>query len=163
MNDLPTLSALAATLLAISLATERAVAILKTLLPEMFEAEKKTDAKEVDLPADRWRRLAVQAIAYLAAWATSAFLVRGMSWWDGLTQGSVLDTGLPSALVALLASGGSAFWAQVVGYTSALKDATVARRATESLRFTEQALAMGRTPIDSGRVARWPRGVPKQN
>jgi hypothetical protein len=145
------IGAAATVILAVSVATERLVTIVKTAVPEWFADERKTDAKEVDLIADRWRRLRVQGVAFLCAWVTTTMLTDGMK-----PLGQIMINGQPfwTPWLALLASGGSAFWAQVVGYSSALKDVAVTRKALESLAFTQRAREAGATPIDSGRVAR---------
>jgi hypothetical protein len=158
--DIVDLSATVAMLLTISLATERLVSVVKTLSPTWFADEKKNEAKEVDLIADRWRRIRVQLVAFLCAWVTAAFLVKvtegqSFNFIEAVFNGTV-DLGTiepPTWIVGLLASGGSAFWAQVVGYTSAVKDIAVTNCARTSLEFTATAEAMGRAPIDSGVVA----------
>jgi len=150
------LSSTLALLLAVSLATERLVAVVKTVLPEWFADEKKTDAKEVDLRADRWRRVRVQAVAFGGAWMTASLLAGDQNRtpllepWALVTAGTIQ---IPAPIVALLASGGSAFWAQLVGYAGAVKDIAVTQKAAMSLEFQAQAQEMGVTPMDSGRVA----------
>jgi hypothetical protein len=153
--DILEFSKVAAALLAISLATERLVAVVKTLLPSWFAVEQKTEAKEVDLERDKWRRFRVQLVAFGAAWLTTALLVTGgwpPDFFGDLTVGP--DTEVAAWLVGFLATGGSAFWAQVVGYTGGLKDITQTRKATESLAFDAAARSMGKIPVDSGVVAR---------
>ncbi len=89
INDL---SELATTLLAISLASERVVTILKTTFPVWLADEKKTEAQEVDLVADRSRRLLVLFISFLASWITAAFLADnpdGKDWIDLNFFGSI--------------------------------------------------------------------------
>ena len=110
-----------AMILAISLAGERIVAIVKTMMPGWFAdpAAAASDAPAPSPTADRGRRLRVQAVAFVACWAATAsltenFALLGTIPLDGLK--------LPTALVGLLAMGGSAFWAQVLGISSALKD-----------------------------------------
>lgn len=139
-------SIIASMLLAISLATERAVAIVKTVLPSWFAEEKKTAVKEVDLIGDRPRRLRVQAVALAAAWATASFLAvnkSGAAGWDPFGSVALGNIRLPAVLVGLLASGGSAFWAQVVAYSSSMKDVATTRKASTSLALGVQAQQMG--------------------
>lgn len=119
--DIVDLSATVAMLLTLSLATERIVAIVKTAFPGWFAHEQQTDAGTVDRIADRWRRLRVQGVAFLGAWITAGALADG----GNFNLLGVVDLGtvtVPALMVALLASSGSAFWAQVLGYTSAIKD-----------------------------------------
>lgn len=155
--DINDLSATLAVVLAVSLATERWVAVVKTALPRLA-VEQRNQAGEVDLVADRKRRLAVQAVAFAGAWITSAFMagVGVLSWGafaDVVPAGTVA---IPAPVLALLASGGSAFWTQVLQYTGAVKDIAATRKAMESLAFRAQAESMGVTPVDSGRAARGP-------
>lgn len=121
------LSVTVAMLLIISLATERLVVVLKTVFPRWLADEKTTATGETDLVGDRGRRLWVQVLALAAAWATAGFLTTS----GGFNPIGEVDLGTVTApvwVVALLASGGSAFWAQVLGYTSAVKDIANARK-----------------------------------
>jgi hypothetical protein len=155
------LSATIAVLLSISLATERVVTIIKTIFPALA-VEKKTAAGEVALAPDRPRRLTLQGIALAAAWITASFLAVGPNpnevTWDlfGQVQAGTLKIWVP--IVAILASGGSAFWTQLLQYTGAVRDIAVTRKAVDSLDFRDKADAMGARPADSGRDPR--EGVP---
>ncbi|HEX8275227.1 MAG TPA: hypothetical protein VF615_21510 [Longimicrobiaceae bacterium] len=141
-------------LIGISLMSERIVTVVKTAFPWLTE-EKKTEAKEVDLVADRWRRLIVQALAFVASW-----LVAGMLQEDGNLLGSfVIGSGaearsIPVWLVGLLASGGSAFWNNVLGYSKGLKDNQRLLNAAGGLDYTERARAAGVVVHDTGATAR---------
>jgi len=149
------LSALATILLALSLAVERAVTIAKGLWP-WLAIETVTSGGETDLVRDRWRRLAVQATAILCGWITAGFLVqpqRGdtpqLTWnllgFVQVGSGSGAFT-LPVLIVGVLASGGSALWSNVVGYTKAVKDAKNAEKASTNLSYITQAQAAGVAP-----------------
>lgn len=109
-----------ATLLAISLAGERIVTIVKTPFPGWFAetAAVVPGAPAPSLPQDRGRRLRVQAVAFGACWLAAASL----SGFRFLGTVDVAGITLAVPLVGLLATGGSAFWSQVLGITSALKD-----------------------------------------
>jgi hypothetical protein len=128
-----TFSALVAMLLAISLAAERLVTIVKTLAPDWLGTARLTDDKKSEHPTrDRPRRFVVQLIALAAAWITAAFLAGST---DGATAFDLLgeinfaaNQGLPVPVVAVLASGGSAFWANILGYTKAVKDIRIKER-----------------------------------
>jgi hypothetical protein len=111
-----------AMILAISLAGERIVAIVKTMMPGWFAdpAAAAPDAPAPTLTADRGRRLRVQAVAFAACWMAAASLTPGGFNLLGTLNLDNLE--LPTALVGLLAMGGSAFWSQVLGISSALKD-----------------------------------------
>lgn len=141
------LGSFAASLLAVSLATERAIVVLKTLIPPLRDEGGPTDrflrvgrspglvklprgarkVPGVHVNTDTLRRVGVLALSILVAWLTAALLADpasagyGHRFWSGTV--SIGGRSLPVLLVAFLASGGSAFWAQVLGYASAVKDA----------------------------------------
>lgn len=159
INDL---SELATTLLAISLASERVVTILKTTFPVWLADEKKTEAQEVDLVADRSRRLLVLFISFLASWITAAFLADnpdGKDWIDlnffgSISFGKGNATNFPVWIMGLLASGGSSLWSNLLGYTKAVKDVQTQRKASEGLQFNMAAQEQGLTTFDSGLAVR---------
>lgn len=113
---LDNLSDLSALLLAISLATERLVVIVKTVFPRLGEERPPSPGQTAD-EADRLRRLSVLGVAYLCALATAWLIADGWTIEYGAGKRVISVFG-----VALLASGGSAFWTQVVGFASAAKD-----------------------------------------
>lgn len=122
-----TLSALVAMLLAVSLTAERCVTIVKTFAPVLLgTARLKEDGTSEDATRDRPRRIAVHALALATAWITAAFLAgsgdggRSFDFFGRILFGE--SQGLPVPIVALLASGGSAFWSNILGYTKAVKD-----------------------------------------
>jgi hypothetical protein len=146
------LSAFIATVLAVSLTTERLVAVVKTSFPVWMAAEKKTDSAEIDLVGDRWRRLRVQLVAFLVAWVASASLA-DFKFISGSVQLGTSAVAIPVVVLAILSMGGSAFWSSVVAYASAAKDIQVQAKASGSLAFQAQARSQGRVPMDSGIVA----------
>ena len=123
------LSELIGILLAVSLATERLVMIIRTPITWLNDESKdpKTDWK---------RRFAVQLLALAAAIGTTGFLAE--STWDirgSLFVGSGENPAkIPLLIVALLATGGSSFWKNMLGYTKAVRDARVAERNTQTER-----------------------------
>jgi len=142
------LDALVPLLLAISLATERLVTIVKTVLP-FLAVEQKNDAQEVNLSKDLWRRLTVQAVGIAGSYVTVGLL---FSQWGLADTVEVAHVKYRVIVLAVLGSGGSAFWSSLLGYTRALKDAKVVERAATSMEFHARAREQGRTPIDSGVV-----------
>ncbi len=113
---LDNLSDLSAVLFAISLATERLVVIVKTIFPKLGEERPPEPGESAD-EADRARRLSVLGVAYLCSLGTAWLVADGWTLEYGAGKRAISIFG-----VALLASGGSAFWAQVVGFASAAKD-----------------------------------------
>lgn len=111
-----------ATILAISLAGERIVVMVKAIAPRWFQ-ENKPDSGLTPPTAveDSGRKLRVQLVAFASCWAAAAAMVaRGDFQPFGMLSLGQVD--FPVVLVGLLAMGGSAFWTQVLGIASALKD-----------------------------------------
>ena len=122
IGDLSDLSAL---ILAVSLATERLVVVLKTIFPRALAIEREPVGDELPDEADRGRRLTVMAAAYLAALVVSILIAGDSVNFAGLSVPFYVGLGdarIPVPLLALLASGGSALWNNVVGFTGAVKD-----------------------------------------
>jgi hypothetical protein len=163
INDLSEMTTI---LLAISLASERVVTILKTTFPVWLADEKKTEAQEVDLVADKNRRLMILFISFLTSWFAASFLadVPGLVNQELFgAEGSTFlgyikfgDTQLPTFILGLLASGGSSLWSNVLGYTKAVKDVQTQRKASEGLEYRQTASEHGLTTFDSGKAVRRP-------
>jgi len=110
------LFALSTLLLALSLAIERLIAIIKTIFPRLED-----EAKEKTLEEDKPRRLIVQALAFLCAWLTCAFIAdKGFDLIGTVTI--IPERRLPVPFVALLSCSGSAFWSSMLGYIKATKN-----------------------------------------
>lgn len=121
--------ALLTAILAGSLIMERLVTIAKTLLPGVFGdpgADPEASARWTHGLAERrigkyrrseLRRLFVLALVLSSSFIT-AYLLRDS---DGRISYAP-NSWVPWSLFALLISGGSAFWAQLVGFVSAAKD-----------------------------------------
>jgi len=134
------LSTLFATILGVSLGTERLVAILKSTFPKLGE-ESRNEAGQPDAHKDRWRRIAVHAIAFMGAWVTAAFLVSPTEF-NLLGQVAYGPNGaqqIPVPLLGLLASGGSAFWTNVIAYASHVKDISAEQRTAQRLDNRQKA------------------------
>lgn len=123
---LDSLNSLVALLLAISLASERLVTIVKTAVPWLDEPARAPTGKE-DPRKDKVRRLIVQALAFAGAGITGTLLAAGdqpLSW-SLVFSGTITyadHQSLPVLLVAFLGSGGSALWSQLLGYTRAVRE-----------------------------------------
>jgi len=143
------LESLAAVVLAGSLAMERLVNLGKTLAPRIFgepspvgnapvsifDDSARTRSTSAARLSERYRRLAVLALVYVSSAITAWFIagdyqacVLHASWFEcpAVAYGSA--DSMPFWLYAILVSGGSAMWANLVGYFSALKDTTAAQR-----------------------------------
>jgi hypothetical protein len=154
--------ALAVAMIAIGACAERFVVAIKTLIPWLAE-ERKTEAQEVNLKEDKWRRFAVLALSFGGAWVTAAFLaeqsvvVAGSATtvrsFDLFGRIGLAQMSLPAPIVGLLASGGSAFWNSVLGYARAAKDIKVQEKASSNLAYHEQASRLGLRAHDGGETA----------
>ena len=112
------LSTLVGFLLAVSLASERLIAILKTFVPWFAIDKTKDPENSSNSLCEKTRRLSIQGLALLAGWLTASFMTK-----DGFDPfGNVELFNIPAFIVGLLASGGSAFWNQLLGYTKAVRD-----------------------------------------
>jgi hypothetical protein len=138
------LSSLAAVVLAGSLTMERLVTIVKTVAPRRFAEPVHPPINVSELIADRGRRLRVLALVFSASLLTAYVLAEPATACKSGAKCASLevqygtDLAIPWLLFAFLISGGSAFWANIVGYTSALKDVRieqkrVTRAATQSI------------------------------
>ena len=116
-------------LLALSLASERLVTIAKTAFPWLGD-EKVDPQQQPDPRADRTRRLTVQALAFGACYLTAAVTTE-TRWPADVSK--IGDYSMPLWGIALLTSGGSAFWSSILGYTKAAKDAQQTLQATRRL------------------------------
>ncbi len=109
------LYALVSLILALAVASERLVEILKGLWPWLDKA--KTDDRE-----EGHRRAALQGLAVLAGVLTSLLAQPVMP--DGiLPKGGSLTGVLTTVGLGLLASGGSGFWNAILSYVGKVKDA----------------------------------------
>lgn len=111
MPDLNHLNVLVALLVALSVASERLVEIIKNLSP--FLRENKPEEK------DGPRKAALQVLAVASGIAT-AFLAR-----PAFPTGDLPMLASPASVLALglLASGGSGFWNSILSYVLLLKNA----------------------------------------
>ncbi|MCD8739835.1 hypothetical protein LT679_04410 [Mucilaginibacter roseus] len=116
--------------LAISLAGERLVAFIKTLIPWL------AGNPNVNLPSnskeEAVRKVTVMVIAFGCCWLT-AYLVKQNAENDELTN-------MPDVFLGLLASGGSAFWTTMLGYTKAVRDIRIQQKQQEQVA-TENVVA----------------------
>ncbi len=117
------ISELVAVVLAISLVTERLVLVIRTpqkflwLIPlgQWLNNENK-DKPEEDGP----RRLVVQLISFLCALFTVGWF--GTEGWNPMLSIKIASQTVPLWLLAILATGGSSFWKNILGYTKAVRD-----------------------------------------
>ena len=128
------LSMLFATVLGVSLGTERLVTIVKSVFPGLGK-EQRNDAGQPDPAGDRVRRVAVQVVAFVAAWVTAAFLASGGKFdlFGGVTVAGANALAIPVPLLGLLATGGSAFWTSAISYVSHVKDIAAEQRTAHRL------------------------------
>lgn len=109
-------------IVALSVASERLVEIVKGAVPWLADASP-------DATRERWRRMALQVLA-VASGVVTALLAQPLL---GDEAGRLND---PLGLVALglLASGGSGFWNAILGYVLKVKDIKKEEAAVAALR-----------------------------
>jgi len=133
------LSVLVATILAVSIASERIVEILKGLLPSWWPFAPRTGNAEAQ------RCAGIHILAGLCgafvAWASGidVFTLLGVS--HGPTGGAAFHV-LGYAVVGLLASGGSAFWNHVLDILQASK----VQQEQQATAAVANAGSQGQTP-----------------
>ena len=105
-------------LIALSLAVERIVLIIRT--PIGWLNEEKQDNRLLE----GLRKLLVLLITLAASIVTTGFLAGdGWSLYETLNIGSAEHPfRIPFTVIAILAMGGSSFWKNILGYTKAVRD-----------------------------------------
>lgn len=111
--DTASLTTVVSLLIALSVASERVVEIVKGLIPWL-------NTQKADASQEGWRKAALQALAVGAGILTAVLAQPAIKdvvpgWGEGTT---ILALGL-------LASGGSGLWNSVLGYLTAVKDIKV--------------------------------------
>ena len=104
-------------LLAISTANERLITLIKTMVP-WFSEEAVDFASPASASQFRWKSFAVQCMTIVSAFFTSYIITNQGLLKDGVWKGLEANFWI----VGILASGGSAFWSGLLGYTTALKE-----------------------------------------
>jgi hypothetical protein len=144
MAALDAVGALAAEALALSLATERIVTTIKTMAPQSWFAPP-DDAylKLIKDPASDWaRRVRVQALSFGVALLGACFMTTDGS---GLSRvianielAGTAGFAIPVWIFAFLATGGSAFWTNILGITSIMKDLQSQQRTSAAAAVQKQ-------------------------
>jgi len=106
-------------ILGISISGERLVTLIKTIIPSLAAPPVSAGDQPADSGKEIIKKIILMAIAFLCCYLT-AYLINGSS------NAPVVVGGLtiPVYFLGLLASGGSAFWTNILGYLSSLKDLT---------------------------------------
>lgn len=131
--DITQITQLISLVLAVSLASERLVTLLKTLIPWLVGPP----AGTADVP-EKWRQVTVMLITFVIAWLTASFLKGRFNPWESIILKTDSDVHLPFWFIGFLASGGSAFWASLLGYTSAVKNLRTHQLVSEKLALKAQ-------------------------
>lgn len=123
--ELVELSDLIAYVVALSIAAERMVEIIKGVVPFL---QKKAETEELE----NWRRVALHLLAVGAGMLTAHIAMPAVSelvpaQWQGFTG---------IVALGLLASGGSSLWNSVLDYASAVKSITKLNAELKKLRKT---------------------------
>jgi hypothetical protein len=119
--DTTKLTTVISLLIALSIASERLVDIIKGLVPWLNQPRRK--------PAQEgWRKAALQILAVIAgittAWLSSAAIPKGVG---------IPDDWTGTFALGLLASGGSGFWNSILTYVTKAKDLKAAEAETKQI------------------------------
>jgi hypothetical protein len=123
---------------AISLATERFVALVKSIFP-WLSTECKDATGLIDTKKEQWRTLLVQVVSLIGAWITTSLLNEvNFDPTAGMYMGHEAKS-WKAGVIALLSTGGSAFWNNVLGYFTAVKDIKKQQRAEQRMDLVERS------------------------
>jgi len=138
--EITIIAKMAAIVLAVSLSSERLVTFLKTLFPGL--ASKTNNQANATPPAvegsEKVRQIMVMIIAFLSAWLTASFLIDGKFKPFASYDIGPPQTLIPVWIIGLLASGGSAFWTNLLGYVQSVKNLNTQKFQNEKLNGATQ-------------------------
>ncbi len=145
--DISIIMKLVSIILAISLASERLVTFIKTLVPALNTPD------PAPVPPystqEKTRRFAVMILAFLTGWGAAILMGKDADPFGKLNVGSdALPIWIPYFIIGLMASGGSAFWAKILEYIKAVNEikgqfATQEKMNTQLKMTTMSAMAGG--------------------
>lgn len=125
--NLETVSALIAIMIALSIATERLVLIIRSPFHRFFNDDKSLkDDSELSKRDNRRRQIRVLLLSFACAIITTGFLAEDVLW--NPLANIRIETGesgfsISLLILAVAATGGSSFWKNLNGYTKAARDA----------------------------------------
>ena len=130
--------------LAVSLASERLVSILKTISPWLAGPQPPSTPLP-DSRMERVRKVVVMLISFFIGWLMSSYSDGEFKIFDSLDIG-INNFKIPYFIIGLMASGGSAFWTSILSYVKAVRDVSTQQNVQETLKTGAQlsALASGR-------------------
>jgi hypothetical protein len=136
--DITTLTKLVSIILAISLASERLVTLIKTLIPALASPAAVAGAPTPTVVTnwEKWRQVIVMLIALVACWVSATLLNSGFHPFGDYKV--TPDIGIPVWIIGVLASAGSAFWTSILGYTRAVKDISTQQSLQEKMKTNAQ-------------------------
>jgi hypothetical protein len=121
LMDTTKLTTVISLIVALSIASERLVDIIKGLVPWLNQPRRKT-------AEEGWRKAALQILAVIAgittAWLASAAIPKGVG---------IPDDWTGTLALGLLASGGSGFWNSILTYVTKAKDLKAAEAETKQI------------------------------
>ena len=130
--DTTKLTTVISLIVALSIASERFVDIIKGLIPWLNQPRLR--------PADEgWRKATLQVLAVLAgittAWLSSAAIPKGVG---------IPDDWTGTLALGLLASGGSGFWNSILTYVTKAKDLKAAEAETKQIEVRAKRTTLPR-------------------
>ena len=131
--DTTKLTTVISLLIALSIASERLVDIIKGLIPWLNQQRRK--------PAQEgWRKAALQILAVIAgiitAWLSSAAIPKGVG---------IPDDWTGTFALGLLASGGSGFWNSILTYVTKAKDLKAAEAETRQIEVRAKRTSLSKS------------------
>jgi len=118
---------LIALVLAISIAGERLVTFLKTIIPPLADPSPNDPVQE-----STTKKIVLMLLSFLACWITACFL-HGKFLVDPIDIGGSIGK-VSVYLLGLMAMGGSAFWRGILGYTKAVQQIKVQQFRHEKVK-----------------------------
>ena len=118
-------------IMAISLAGERLVTLLKTMIPWLAD-DPNAQKSSTERP-EIWRKSVVMLLAFFSCWLTAELVKESVE-----ASAKSEFSKLPAVFLGLLASGGSAFWTSLLGYTKAVRDIKVQQNQQEQINTLQQ-------------------------
>jgi hypothetical protein len=149
------LQSLAVVMIALSAANERLVEIVKSLFSTWFIAPPPTIPPALtDARREMRRERRVQLLAIFCAWIVASFVLYSQASWKGpwyeclwapfpISSGADAFT-IPTYVLALLTSGGAAFWNSILDFTKAAKQ--IKEQRLFAMRLNNDARMMALHP-----------------
>ncbi|AYL96221.1 hypothetical protein [Mucilaginibacter celer] len=137
--ELTIIMKLISVVLAISLASERLVTFLKTIIP-FLAGPQPPDVSAENSKTELIRKAIVMLIAFAVSWVGASFLDSPANLWGHLSlDPNDMNKGIPFFIIAIMASGGSAIWTNLLGFAKAIKDIGAEKKTQEKFNTLKKS------------------------